>query len=62
MSKKKIIKTVSFVDIKYSDTEIFYPEKITNCKTYTYIIDGDGKEKLMVEEWEEKDEDSENEQ
>lgn len=59
MTKKKKILTVKFADIKYSD-EIYNPEGITNCKTYTYIIDGDGKEKLMIEEYEEIDEEDEN--
>lgn len=40
---------VKFADIRYTD-ESYNPEGIDNKRTYRYIIDGDGKEKLMIEE------------
>jgi len=48
MERKKKMK-VRFADIRYTD-QAYNPEGINSNRTYRYIIDGDGKEKIMVEE------------
>ena len=48
MERKKKMK-VRFADIRYTE-DIINPEGINDKRTYRYIIDGDGKERIMVEE------------
>ncbi len=45
--KKKM--KVRFADIRYTD-KAYNPEGINSNRTYRYIIDGDGKERIVVEE------------